>query len=592
MQKSYKYTCYCLLVVALLCGRFLTAYGQYYIRGEVRDQAGAPVQNAKIYQPHTRGIFYTGREGGFGIPSSRPHDSLIFSLKGFDSLQLLVDCRNYQRVELRKLLSASPKNKAGLSSYTVGPKGFVVPAQMYQSESYSTLVENAFSAAGAQYSTSFGMRNDKASYSNIRRFISQGTRVPADAVRVEEIINYFNAAYTPPPAGQTFTVQTQISDCPWNAKNYLLYVALSARKIDFSQAKPCNLVFLIDVSGSMDHPNRLPLLKEAFQLMVDNLRPQDTVSIVTYGGVVGVQLQATGGSEKQKIQAAIVGLEAAGDTPGESALRTAYSVARKSFNPHGNNRIILATDGDFNVGQSSEEELERLIVSQNNQGIYLTCLGVGMGNYKDSKIEILARKGNGNFAYLDNMQEAEKVLITEFTENMYSVAGDVICSISFDSSFTHKYRLIGYDNKRSILDEQVETIEGGEVGSGAGSVVLFEIEPAGRDIFTNSNNPVAEFRIDFLSKDSVLQTTTLPVLDNYRVFDSIAPAWKFVTSLAMFGIHLRNTGNYPPMSLEQIGEMAAASADTSKVLQTQFLDVLDKAADVYQEKKGRRKRKK
>jgi len=247
---------------------------------------------------------------------------------------------------------------------------------------------------------------------------------------------------------------------------------------------PTNLTFLIDVSGSMDEPNRLPLLKSAFKLLVNNLRAQDSVSIVVYGGNVGILLQPTSGAEKEFINSAIEQLTAGGETPGEAAIITAYSLAQRTFNKNGNNRIILATDGDFNVGQTSDKELEDLVALHKQSGIYLTCLGVGMGNYKDSKLETLAKKGNGNFAYIDNIQEAEKVMVTEFTKTLFAVADDAYASISFNSNMVKQYRLIGFDNKVEAISDTSSELEGGEIGTGHSLIAMFEIEPA-KDIHLN-----------------------------------------------------------------------------------------------------------
>ncbi len=321
------------------------------------------------------------------------------------------------------------------------------------------------------------MNIDKASYSNIRRFINTNTPVPPDAVRIEEMLNYFNEAYSEPDPGQLFKIKSVLTACPWNQENQLLFINVNSRKLNLDALPPCNLVFLIDISGSMDMPNRLPLLQSSFKLLVNNLRPKDTVSIVVYGGAVGIQLNATSGADKEKILKAIDELVPGGSTPGESGIKLAYDVAQNHFIKGGNNRVILATDGDFNVGAKTEDELDELISQKRQSGIYLTCLGVGMGNYKDSKIQTLAKKGNGNFAYLDNFPEAEKVLLTEFTQTLYAVADNVYMNVNFDPNYVSEYRLIGFDNKVGALNDSLSVIEGGEVGSGHSIIAAFEIIP-------------------------------------------------------------------------------------------------------------------
>ena len=268
-----------------------------------------------------------------------------------------------------------------------------------------------------------------------------------------------------------------ISSCPWNSAHELLFLNICAKKAKLDDIPPANLVFLIDVSGSMDLPNRLPLLKSAFSLMVNNLRATDTVSIIVYGGVNGVWLTPTSGAEKKKILESIAQLEAGGSTPGEGGIRAAYQMAKSTFIKGGTNRVILATDGDFNVGQQSEEELNQLINGYRHSEIYLTCLGVGMGNYKDSKLEVLANQGKGNFAYLDNEKEAEKVLMQEFSQTIYAVAKEAYIDIRFDTSVVKNYRLIGFDNKASALEDTLNVLQGGEIGSGHSLMALMEIDP-------------------------------------------------------------------------------------------------------------------
>ena len=483
--------------IILLFAFVSPASSQYYIRGEVKDQKDQPLQNVKIYMPSKRAIFHSGVTGGFGIPSSALYDSLLVSLDGYETQALLIKADEYQHIILKAIPISANTHKQKLVSITKGQNGTVLPSSYFQDESYTNLAENDFIKTGENNNTAFSMRIDKASYSNIRRFLNQEMKVPPDAVRIDEMLNYFNFKYKEPGENKIFNLTTTISDCPWNSAHQLLFLNLSAKKLNLERVPPSNFVFLIDVSGSMDQPNRLPLLKESFQLLVKNLRRQDTVSIVIYGGYVGVWLQPTSGAEKQKISTALERLTASGDTPGEAAIRTAYKLAQTTFIKGGNNRIILATDGDFNIGQTTEQELEDLVSKEKQSGVFLTCLGMGMGNYKDSKIEILAKKGNGNFAYLDDIREAEKVLVTEFTQTLYSVASDVFFDIKFNDQLIKEYRLIGYDNKKSILAENENQLEGGEIGSGAGNTVLFEIVPVNKDSLNNKNKIAGDITLYF-----------------------------------------------------------------------------------------------
>src|SRR5664279_453608 len=429
----------------------------------------------------------------------------------------------------------------------MGTEGHIYPTAYYNNESYSSIIENDFIKAGNNPTTSFAMRIDKASYSNVRRFINQDSKVPPDAVRIDEMLNYFNFNYKEPAGKNVFRIESQVTDCPWNNEHQLLFLNLSGKKLNLDKVPPSNLVFLIDVSGSMDLPNRLPLLKEAFRLLVNNLRAKDTVSILVYGGSVGIWLPPTSGDQKEKITKAIEQLTASGDTPGEAAIRSAYKLAENTFIKGGNNRIILATDGDFNIGQTSEKELEELIAKERQTGVYLTCLGVGMGNYKDSKIEVLAKKGNGNFAYLDDIREAEKVLVTEFTQTLYSIANDVYMSIIFNPGAVKEYRLIGYDNKRNVLAEKGDDLEGGEIGAGTGNTAVFEIVPANADSGTKSRSSYfANVNLHYrLPSDTTENFVTYICPQNYLAFDSIAKSLRFATAVTMFGLKLRESQYLP-----------------------------------------------
>lgn len=568
-----------------------SAKAQYYITGEVLDEDKKPIQNVKIYMPATRAVYNSGITGGFGIPSSHLQDSLVLTKLGYDSLKVSIKTKEYQKLILKKSPAGENPNTPKLVSLTKGIEGAVYPMSYYKGESYSNLVENDFIKTNKNYNTSFSMRIDKAAYSNVRRFINQDTKVPPDAVRIDELLNYFTFNYKEPAIGEDFHIASQLTDCPWNNDNMLLYMNVSARKLKLDKVPPSNFVYLIDVSGSMDQPSRLPLLKEAFQLLVQNLREQDTVSIVVYGGFVGVWLTPTGGAEKDKISKSIEELNAWGDTPGEAAIRIAYQLARQTFMKNGNNRIILATDGDFNVGQTSEKELENLITKEKESGVYLTCLGVGMGNYKDSKIEVLAKKGNGNFAYIDDIQEAEKVLVTEFTQTLYSVASDVYNSISFDTTLVKEYRLIGYDNKRNILFDGTDELEGGEIGSGAGNTIVFEIVPVSKERLSVPGKDFAKFEINYhLSKNKSPKIISYSCPANYVPFGKLDSSLKFATAVTMYGLKLRESIFFPDISWDMIREIAIASKSPNSFLEEEFIELVQKSKIIYTDKRRRRRR--
>ncbi|MFM9910265.1 MAG: vWA domain-containing protein, partial [Chitinophagaceae bacterium] len=382
------------LAILILSVCFTSLHAQYYLRGEIRDEKNLPVLNVKILLHSTKYIYSSGIGGAFGIMIEKSTDSITLSLEGYLTVSVKVDASNYQQLVMKMLYASAGISRNRLVSITKNLKLEDRENWTVGGETYSSLLENEFVEAKKFPETGFAIHTDKASYSNIRRFLNMNTMVPPDAVRTEEVLNYFNFTYQAPSKDSMFGFQSYLSDCPWNSESKLLFLHICARKLDPEKIPPSNLVFLIDVSGSMDLPNRLPLLKSAFKLLVDNLREKDTVSIIVYGSTVGVWLQPTSGIEKDKIRKSIEELFPGGSTPGESGIRSAYRLAKSQFIKGGNNRVILATDGDFNVGQVSEDELDKLITQHQQLGIYLTCLGVGMGNYKDSKLEVLAKKGN------------------------------------------------------------------------------------------------------------------------------------------------------------------------------------------------------
>ncbi|HLI91961.1 MAG TPA: von Willebrand factor type A domain-containing protein, partial [Puia sp.] len=339
------------------------ARAQYYLRGEIRDENNALMSNVKM-RLHSNGyLYYSGISGAFGIPIPRALDTLTLDAEGYEEQTVGVDANIYQTIRLKPIFRAQSGvvQARGLMSFTKDWRPMDHQDWTVGAETYSSLVENSFIPAAKYPETGFAIRIDKASYSNVRRFLNMSSTIPPDAVRIEELLNYFNFGYTDPPPDSCFLLRSRLSECPWNPDNELLFLQVCARKLDPSKIPPANLVFLIDASGSMDLPNKLPLLKSAFSLLVNNLRPIDTVTIVTYGNLVGVWLPPTSGAEKKKILKSIDELTPGGATPGEAGIRAAYRVAKSQFIKGGNNRVILATDGDFNEGETSEEELGRLV---------------------------------------------------------------------------------------------------------------------------------------------------------------------------------------------------------------------------------------
>lgn len=366
--------------------------------------------------------------------------------------------------ESRQLASMSKLNSAG----------------EFNTESYNGITENRFHETRQNPLSTFGTDVDAASYSNVRRFINSGQMPPVDAVRIEEMINYFDYEYPQPQNNAPVAIMTEVSTAPWNQKHQLVKIGLQAKTISYDKLPASNFVFLIDVSGSMNSANKLPLVKSSIRLLVDQLRDKDRVSIVVYAGAAGEILKPTSGESKQTIKDALNKLEAGGSTAGGAGIALAYKLARENFIKDGNNRVILATDGDFNVGASSDAEMQRLIEDEKKSGVYLTVLGYGMGNYKDSKMETLADKGNGNFAYIDNISEARKTLITEFGGTLFTVAKDVKLQVEFNPAKVSAYRLVGYENRMlNKEDFNNDQKDAGDMGSGHTVTALYEIIPVG-----------------------------------------------------------------------------------------------------------------
>jgi Ca-activated chloride channel family protein len=357
-------------------------------------------------------------------------------------------------------------------------------------EGYDAISENPFIATATTPRSTFSIDVDRASYSNVRRFITSGQLPPRDAVRLEELINYFPYELPAPRGDDPVSITTEVAAAPWNTSHQLLRVGLRGRPIEVAKLPPNNLVFLIDVSGSMSDYNKLPLLKQAFQLLVDELRPQDRVALVVYAGQAGLVLPSTPGNQKEVILEAIERLSSGGSTAGGAGIRLAYDVAKQNHIRNGNNRVILATDGDFNVGVSSDAELVELIEQRREQGTFLTVLGFGTGNVKDSKMEKLADKGNGNYAYVDNITEARKVLVTEMGATLVAVAKDVKLQLEFNPSRVAGYRLLGYEN-RLLRDEDFkdDTKDAGELGAGHSVTALYELIPPGAADEKNIRRP-------------------------------------------------------------------------------------------------------
>lgn len=449
----------------------------------------------------------------------------------------------------------------------------------FNTEDYDNIVENRFLAATKNPLSTFSIDVDEAAYSNVRRYINNGSIPPPGAVRIEEMINYFDYTYPQPQNDEPFSVNTELSECPWSPQHRLVHIGLQGKEMPVQNLPNANIVFLIDVSGSMDEPNKLPLVKSSMKLLADQLRPDDKVAIVVYAGNAGLVLPATSGSNKTAIKNAIDQLGAGGSTAGGEGIQLAYKVARKNFVKDGNNRIILATDGDFNVGVSSDDELVSLIEKERKSGIFLSVLGYGMGNYKDNKMQQLADKGNGNHSYIDNINEARKVLVTEFGSTLFTIAKDVKIQIEFNPAKVQAYRLIGYENRvLAAEDFNDDKKDAGELGSGHTVTALYEVipvgvksefmgdvdplkyQPAKTGASTNGGNELMTIKLRYKKPDGeVSKLIVHPVIDTHLALANTSENFRFSAAVASFGMLLRNSAFKQDASFQQVVSLAKSS---------------------------------
>lgn len=451
-------------------------------------------------------------------------------------------------------------------------------------ESYNRIVENEFQTAKRTPLSTFSIDVDKAAYSNVRRFINDNQKPPIDAVRIEEMINYFTYAYPQPGAERPFSVTTAYSDCPWNTDHKLAFIGLQGKKIEIDQTVPNNLVFLIDVSGSMRSANKLDLLKSGLNLLIDQLRPEDQVSIVVYAGSAGLVLPVTKGDMKDKIKDALQKLTAGGSTAGGEGIELAYKLAKENFIENGNNRVILASDGDFNVGVSNQSELIKLIEQKRGDNVYLSVLGFGSGNLQDGTMEQLADKGNGNYSYIDNLKEAKKILVDEMGGTLITIAKDVKIQVEFNPKSVKGYRLIGYEN-RALNDEDFnnDKVDAGDMGAGHSVTAIYEIIPSNSaDTLSNidpliyqkstkqkrgksAQNELLTIKIRYKNPSGLKSNLSKHIIyNNPQKFDAISSEFQFAGSVAAFGKMLRDSKFQGDMDIDKILELAEGSLGEDK----------------------------
>ena len=496
------------------CGTILAAGQPFEVSGRITDDGGNPLAKVTVMAKTGGQVSISDTKGYYKIKVDKG-GTLTFVLHGYQTEcrtagKSVIDVQMYPETTVLQSEPACDmvmeeevlksdfkhmsraKHEAGKvnaiiygGSYT-GEAVAVSPAPLPYSydnmdtEEYAVIRENRFVNVAKDPLSTFSLEVDGASYSNVRRMLGCGARPENDAVRVEEFVNYFSYDYPKPTGSDPLKISHEVAPCPWNAKHKLVKIGVKAREIPSDNLPAANFVFLVDVSGSMYGGNRLPLVKSSLKLLINNLRDKDRVAIVTYAGSAGVALTSTPGTDKQKIREALDNLEAGGSTAGGEGIKLAYKIARQNFVEGGNNRIILATDGDFNVGVSSADGLQSLIEQERKSGVFLTVLGYGMGNYKDKLMQVLAEKGNGNYAYIENMQEANKVLVNEFGGTMYAVAKDVKLQVEFNPARVQAFRLVGYESR--LLEHEDfndDTKDAGEIGAGHSVTAFYEIVPVG-----------------------------------------------------------------------------------------------------------------
>lgn len=593
-------------IVAVLLSISAFAMAEHTITGRVVDETGAGLPGVNVIVKGTNIGTVTDHNGNYSIKVPNENAVLVFSFVGFVTSELIVSKQPTGNVTLAMDVQALQEvvvtgyamdqtfqgRVAGVAvdgRRSARKRSSNAPSTVWSqpvesnTESYAGITENGYHDPFKDPYSTFSIDVDAASYSNVRRYINNGQTPPVDAVRAEEMINYFSYDYKQPTGEDPFSINTELSTAPWNPKHQLIHVGLQGKKIATDNLPPSNLVFLLDVSGSMSDYNKLPLVKSSLKLLVNQLREQDKISIVVYAGAAGLVLPPTSGADKVSILAALENLQAGGSTAGGMGIRLAYDVAKQNFVAGGNNRVILATDGDFNVGASSDEDMEKLIEEKRKDGVFLTVLGYGMGNIKDSKMEILADKGNGNYAYIDNILEAQKVLVNEFGGTLFTIASDVKLQVEFNPTKVKAYRLIGYEN-RLLKDEDFnnDRKDAGELGSGHTVTALYEIVPVGvedesfgvdptkyqktkRNVEVTNSDELMTIKFRYKKPGSASSKLISHVVKNEATsLNSSSDNFRWSASVAAFAMLLRNSEYVSDFTYDKVLQLAEGARGVDK----------------------------
>lgn len=606
-----------MIVPAILVLLAFRPVGSHTVTGKITDETGITMSAVVITQKGTSTSVVSASDGTYSITVADPKGTLVFSMVGYETKEVKIKGKTVIDVSMTSSVQSLSEvvvtgyatqkkrdvtgsvTKASPNSYNYS-QGYVSNQlqgraagvnvngkpgsnsnisirgntsilgnndgdgvyEDFNTEDYDKITENRFLKVTDNPLSTFSIDVDAASYSNIRRYLNGGQLPPAGSVRIEEMVNYFHYEYPQPEKEDPFSINTEISDAPWNKDHKLVLINLQGKKIPTESLPASNIVFLIDVSGSMQGPERLGLVKASMKMLVDQLREQDKVAMVVYAGAAGLVLSPTSGAEKTKIKDAIDRLEAGGSTAGGAGIKLAYKTAKEYFVKGGNNRVILCTDGDFNVGESSDDAMERLIEEERKSGVFLTVLGYGMGNYKDNKMQKLADKGNGNHAYIDGMSEAKKVLVSEFGGTLFTIAKDVKLQIEFNPAKVQGYRLIGYENRMLAKEDfNDDKKDAGELGSGHTVTALYEVIPIGvKDTFltkvddlkyqknktdpgkSSNNGEILTVKFRYKAPDGdVSKLIEHPVMDEQVNIAKTSNNFRFAAAVAELGMLLRNS---------------------------------------------------
>ncbi|MEP6748108.1 MAG: von Willebrand factor type A domain-containing protein [Bacteroidota bacterium] len=659
-----RYLLFCCLIVSLGLLSFYKP-NNFTVTGKVTDDKGVPVSGTSIHEKGTSAGTSTDANGDYKITVINEKSVLIFTAIGFDKMTISIKGKSAINVRLKassqKLedvvvmgysgsgneeyippvrakvvapaitsgrqydvakplqgkvagvsITGMSKKDRRLQNRIDKNKGFSTDSD-FNTEDYDNIVENRFLTVDQNALSTFSIDVDAASYSNIRRYLEMNQLPPAGAVRIEEMINYFHYDYPQPQNDDPFSINTEMADCPWNTNHKLVLIGLQGKKIPVENLPASNIVFLIDVSGSMMEENKLPLVKASMKLLVDQLREQDKISLVAYAGNAGLVLPPTSGSEKSTIKDAIDRLEAGGSTAGGQGIKLAYKTAKENFMKNGNNRVILCTDGDFNVGASSDDDLVRMIEGERNSGVFLTVLGYGMGNYKDNKMEKLADKGNGNHAYIDGIQEAKKVLVNEFGGTLFTIAKDVKLQVEFNPAKVQAYRLIGYENRLlNKEDFNNDKKDAGELGSGHTVTALYEVIPVGvknefmedvdklkyqpqiKPLVAANGNEIMTIKFRYKKPDGdVSKLIEHAVTDNHSVVsfigegrEAVSSNFRFAAAVGEFGMLLRNSEFKQSSSYNNAWQMAKdALGKDEEGYRSEFLKLVKNAQFIAKQNK-------